>query len=189
MEEAVGTGADGLVAIDATRADDADGRLLFLHHACLHAGGVGTQDDVGVCLDEEGVLHIASRMVVGEVHGAIDVPVVLHLGTFGEGEAEAREDIDDLVLDDGQGMARAKRDGVSGTREVEVVGNSLLSASCGLELVDALGGVVLEFVDVAPHLFLHVVGDGTELIHQRADFTFLTQILDAQCLHLLGCSS
>ena len=43
MEEAVGSGADGLVAIHAARAYHPDRRLLFLHHAALHRAGVGAQ--------------------------------------------------------------------------------------------------------------------------------------------------
>ena len=40
MEEAVGTGADGLVAIDASRTEDAERRLVGFHIVCLVAAGV-----------------------------------------------------------------------------------------------------------------------------------------------------
>ncbi len=68
MEEAVGTIGDGLVAIGAPRADHANGGLRLLHHPALHTGGMRTEDYIGAVLDEEGVLHIARRMVLGEVH-------------------------------------------------------------------------------------------------------------------------
>ena len=40
MEEAVGTGADGFVAIDASRTEDAERRLVRFHIVCLVAAGV-----------------------------------------------------------------------------------------------------------------------------------------------------
>ena len=53
MEEAVCAGGDGLIAIDATRTDDADGGrelavlvVHALHDAGLHGRGVRTQQDV-----------------------------------------------------------------------------------------------------------------------------------------------
>ena len=75
MEDAVGAGRDGLVAEHTTRGDDADGRLMGLHHADLHTRGVGAQQhirslvDIGFLADEEGVLHVAGRMVEREVQG------------------------------------------------------------------------------------------------------------------------
>ena len=64
----MGTIADGFVAIDASWADDADGWLLHLHHTALYGTGVGAKDNVRMALDEEGVLHVACRMVFGKVH-------------------------------------------------------------------------------------------------------------------------
>ena len=94
VEDAMGAGRDGLVAEHSARGDDADGRLVGLHHADLHARGVGTQQhirglvDIGLLADKEGVLHVACRMVEREVQGGEHVIVVLNLGTFGDGEAE-----------------------------------------------------------------------------------------------------
>ena len=68
VEEAVCTVADSLVTVYTARSDDADWGLARLHHAALYATGVCAQDDVGVCLDEECVLHVACGMILGEVH-------------------------------------------------------------------------------------------------------------------------
>ena len=62
--------------------------------------------------NEEGVLHVAGRMVGSEVHLGEDMEIVFHLGTVGQYEAHATEDVDDLVGDDGQRMACAKGNGV-----------------------------------------------------------------------------
>ena len=72
VEEAVGTGGDCLVAVNAAGADDADGRLVALHRAYLNRAGVAAQHDIAghilvVLLNEEGVLHIAGRMVGSKV--------------------------------------------------------------------------------------------------------------------------
>ena len=69
MEEAVCTVADGLVAINAARTDDAERGLLHLHDTALDGAGVSTQDDVGMALDEEGVLHVSCGMIFSEIHG------------------------------------------------------------------------------------------------------------------------
>ena len=106
MEETMCTGRDCFVAIDAAGADDTNRRLCAFHDASLHTAGVRTKDDVGMRLHKERVLHVSCRMVICKVHGTIDVPVILHFGTLGEREAQTREDIDNLVLHDGERVAR-----------------------------------------------------------------------------------
>ena len=69
MEETVGTSRDGLIAIHTTWAEHTNGGLLLFHHTSLNRTGVGTEDDVWMCLDKERVLHVAGRMIVREVHG------------------------------------------------------------------------------------------------------------------------
>lgn len=61
-------GRDGFVAIYSSWADDSDWRLLLLHYAALHGTCVSSEDDVWARFNEEGVLHIACGMIVGEVH-------------------------------------------------------------------------------------------------------------------------
>ena len=93
VEEAVGAGGNGLVAVNATRADDANGRLVALHCAYLNRAGVAAQHDVAghvllVLLDEESVLHVACGMVGSKVQCTEHMPVVLNFGTIGDGKAQ-----------------------------------------------------------------------------------------------------
>lgn len=132
------TGCDGLVAIDATRTDDADGSrqlavlgMHLLHHSGLNGRGVGAEQDVlgdivGMLADEESVLHVTGWMVGSEIHLGEDVVVVFHLRSVGQYESHAREDVDDLVGDDGQRVARTKLDGVGSTCQVDGLVGSLL---------------------------------------------------------------
>ena len=94
VEEAVGAGRDSLVAVNASRADDADGRLVAFHRSHLYRTGVAAQHDVAghvllILLNEEGVLHVAGRMVGGKVQCAEHVPVIFHFRTVGNREAQA----------------------------------------------------------------------------------------------------
>ena len=186
MEEAVCAGADGLVAIYATRADDADGRLLLLHHAALDGAGVGAQYHVGVSLDEEGVLHVACRMVIGEVHGAEHVPVVLHLRTVGQAETQSGEDVDNLVAYDGDGVACAQRGGVGCAGEVGHLLGGLLFIEFVAQGVDMVLRSGLEIVDSHAELSLAFGGNLAKLAHQLGDEALLAEVFDAQFLQLGG---
>ena len=89
MEKTVGTRADGLVAIDASGAENADRRLVCLHIMSLVARRVASQDDVlcniiGVLLYEERVLHIAGGMVGGEVQFCEHVCIVIDFRSVGK---------------------------------------------------------------------------------------------------------
>ena len=68
MEEAVCTVADSFVTVNTSRADNADRRLANLHNTALYRRCMCTQQDVGMTFDEESILHIACRMIFGEVH-------------------------------------------------------------------------------------------------------------------------
>lgn len=114
------------------------------------------------------------------------MPVVLHLGAVGKREAQAAEDVDNLVLDDSEGVARTQLHGVGGTSEVEV---TMVGIGCG-KLLAQLGhtrlGKVFEFINADADFLLHLRGDETEVVHQLGNLSFFTQVLDAQCLQILG---
>ena len=61
MEENVGSGADGLIAVDGAGGDDADRGFVGFHHAELGIGGMGAEEHVFG--DVKGVLHVPCRMV------------------------------------------------------------------------------------------------------------------------------
>ena len=54
-------------------------------------------------------------MILCEVERGEDVPVILDLGTLGDREAEAGEDLRDLLLDERQRVARTEGRGVGAT--------------------------------------------------------------------------
>jgi len=102
MEEDVRSAADGLVAVDGARCDDADGRLVGFHHAELGVGGVCAEEQVGV--DVEGVLHVAGGMVGREVESFEVVVVGVDVGAVLDGEAHAGEHLEDLFHHAGDGV-------------------------------------------------------------------------------------
>ena len=120
MEDAVGAGRYGLVAEHTAGTDDADGKALLLHGANLHRRGVGAQQQrvhmAGA--HEEGVLHLAGRVIGREVEGLEHVVIVLDLRAFGHVVAEFTEDVHDLLTHDGNGVTAAQRVSVSGHGEV-----------------------------------------------------------------------
>ena len=137
-----------------------------------------------MCLDEEGVLHVAGGVVFGEVHRREHVPVVLHLGTIGQGEAHAGEDVDDLVLHDGERVACAQLYGVGRTGEVHLGSTAVVGLEGLFEFGDALCSAGLQCVESHAHLFLLLGRHVTEVGHQVIDGALLAQILDAQCFQL-----
>ncbi len=178
VEDAVRAGADGFVAEHAARADHADREGLGFHRTHLHGGGVGAeQERIQVAGGhEEGVLHLAGRVVRREVQGLEHVPVVLDLGAFRDVIAEFAEDVHDLLPDDGDGVAGTQFERVAGhrqvllRREIHGGGRGLL-----LQLVDLRGDALLELVELLPILPLHLRGDAPELLHQRGDGALLAE--------------
>ena len=190
MEDTVGAGRDGLVAEHAARGDDADGRLVGLHHANLHTRGVGAQQhirglvDIGLLVDEEGVLHVAGGMVEREVQGREHVVVVLDLWTFGDGEAEVREDLVDVATHDRQRVTGTLHVG-GGHAHVEAGIIAVLALKLLQLLFHLLLNRVLQLVELHAHLLAELGGHVLEVGKQGRDDAFLTQISDAEFLQSL----
>ena len=125
-------------------------------------------------------------MVGSEVHLCEHVEVVFHLRTIGEDKAHAREDIDDLVGDDRQRMTRTELDGVGCARQVEGLFARLLRLTLLTQLVDALGGECLQFIDLHADGLLLVGSNVAEVVHQGCDLTFLAEIFQSELFHFLG---
>ena len=85
------------MAVDATGRDEAERRRAPRHRPDLHRRGVGAQHVPAV--DEEGVLHVARRVIGRDVERLEVVPLGLDLGTFLDREAEPGEEADDVALD------------------------------------------------------------------------------------------
>ena len=80
-------GTDGLVAVDPSRTDDPDRRLLPFHRPGLNAAGMGTQQPVGLLMDIKSILHVPGRMVLRKIERCEVVPVVFDLRPFLHREA------------------------------------------------------------------------------------------------------
>ena len=90
----------GFVPVHAPGTDDPHGRLLLLHDADLHRGGVRAKEDVRT--EIEGVRLGPGGMALRDVQRPEVVPVVLDLRPFGEGEPHAVEDLADFAQDLGE---------------------------------------------------------------------------------------
>ena len=143
------------------------------------------QHDVGVLLYEEGVLHVARGMVGGEIQRREDVPVIFHLGSVGDGEAKAREDVDNFVLHDGERMARAERGGVGRAGEVEAAVVVLLGCHASAQLREFFLQGRLQLVKLHAYFPLLVGCHVAEFRHQAVYHAFLAQIFYAQLLKRL----
>ena len=142
-------GGIGVRAEDAARDQHFDGGLFHIHHADLAAAGLGAQHDVIGHI--EGVLHIAGGVILGHIQAGEVVVVILDLGTFVDLKAHAGENVDDLVLDESDGMQAAVQANLRGHGDVHGFGGvagsqgSLLHLD-GQGLILALGPL-LELVD------------------------------------------
>src|SRR2546427_677770 len=78
------------------------------HRPDLHGGGVGAQHELWVAgnADERRVHHGPGGMIGRDVQRIEVVPFVLNLWAFHDPVTHSHEDVDDLLLHDGQGMER-----------------------------------------------------------------------------------
>ena len=140
---------------------------------------------VGMLADEEGVLHVASRMVGSEVHLGEHMEIVFHFRTVSEDKAHTREDIDDLVGDDGERMACTELNGVGRTGQVDGLVTIILCLTLLTQLVDALSGKCLQFVDLHADGLLLVGSHVSEVVHQSRNLTFLAEIFETELFYFL----
>ena len=184
MEDAVRPIGDRLVAEHASGTDHADGRSLVLHRAHLNRRGVGPQQHVGILSDEEGVLHVARRMLGREIERREDVPVVLDLWPLGHGIAQPREDLDDLVLHQRNGVARPRLSGRAGTGHVahRRSRSRLTLLQFAFQGVYALQSGTFQVVDLLSQFALELGRHGLELLHQRIQLALASQNTDAELL-------
>ena len=189
VEEAVGTGADSLVAVYAARAENADRWLMSLHVMCLIVGGMTAQEHIlgyviiVALLDEEGILHVTGWMIGCKVEHSEHVLVVVNLRTLIEGESHTAEDVDDLVLYNSQRMACTQSHRISRTGQVDVVAACVSLFHLLLESVDLGKSSLLQFVDFDTNLFFLVAWHIAEVGHEGIDFTLFAEILDAKLFY------
>ena len=138
------------------------------------------------CWLEEGVLHVAGRVVGGKVHLGEHVQVVLHFRTVGQDKAHTREDVDNLIRHDGQRVACSQFDGVGSTRQVQSVVVALLNLCLLFQGVDALLCQLLQLVNLHAYGFLLVGSHVAEVVHQCRYLTFLAEVFQSQLLYFFS---
>ncbi len=106
----------------------------------------------------KGVLHVARGVVGGDAQLLEIVEVPLDLGAIGDVEAEAREDLDDVVERLRDRMAVAAMAGAAGQRDVELFAMQIFFQ---LALRDALLRLLEERLELGD-------GIGDQLAHARA---------------------
>ncbi len=199
------------MAIGAAGHDDADRRLDrrgditglrllvgLLHDADLYRRGMGAQHalhPVRRGRHEEGVVHFARRMSLGEVERREVVPVGLDVRPFGNRESHVGKDRGDLVghLADRMNAAGCGRRGANRQRDINALGGEpgfeCLCLQLGALGLDPAGHLVLEPVDRrAGHLAL-VRGHLAQGRQQCRDGALLADGSDPQrfnCRFVLG---
>ena len=190
MEEAVCACRDCLVAVHTTWAQHTDWRLLAEHGACLYAGGVGAKQNIGwllhanLLLNEERVLHVASRVLWCEVKQRVNVVIVLYLRAFRYGKAHASEDVDDLLTHKRKWVTCTQCNRVRSTGEVEFLGCCF--SAIGLyrfaQLIDTCLVSLTQCVECLTNLTFLLFRYFAKLVEEFGNQTFLTEVFDAQCL-------
>ena len=177
---------DSLVSEHSAGADNADRGLLVLHSAHLDRAGVRSEQDIGVLLNEEGVLHIPRRVLRREVQRREDVPVILHLRALSNSVTQPREDIDNLPANKRDGVARANT--ILTARTCHITNSSrrcLCSISSHLlQCINTRSGSSLNQVNLLTQLPLLLRSNLLELLQNVVQLTLATKNLDTKILNL-----
>ena len=124
-------------------------------------------------------------MVSGKVQHGEHVLVVVDLGTVVECEAHALEDVDDLILDNGQRVTGTQSDRVGRTRQVLVVVAGIGRGDLLAQGVDLVLSGFFQFVDLDAYGLFLVSGHIAEVCHDGIDLTFFAQILESELLDVV----
>ena len=116
------------------------------------------------------------------------VPVVLDFGAVGHGIAQAGKDLDNLVFDQRNRMARTELFGRAGTGHVLRGGAVAFRGVLQLfaQVVYLFERRGLELVELLTELAFELRGHRFELLHQGVQFAFLAEDFDAELLDF-GC--
>jgi hypothetical protein len=129
-------------------------------------------------------------VVVGRVEGREVVVLELDLGTLGDAESEAHEDVLDLALHLRQQVGRAARHGIAGQRHVDGRGLQL-----GVELprLEAIAQLAVQLLERGAHAVQllapsspQLCGEIAQLAQGPGERTRAAQGLDARVLELDG---
>ena len=186
MEHAVRPRTDCFVSENSTRHDDAHGRFALLHFPHLHGRRVRPQQHIRFPVHKERVLHIAGRVLFGEVEATENVPVVFDFRPFRHHKSHALENADDLPSDHAQRMVSSH--GKSATRACPIELRSTVTGGLRLTrsaLSNALLNLLFELINELSKLALLLVRGGLEVRHHILHFSLSPQPLNAKCFHLV----
>ena len=175
VENAVASGADRLVAVHLAGADHPNRRLLVEHHAHLHRRGVRAEQHVPLgfaASDEEGVLHVAGRVVRRKVQAVEVVLVEFKLRAGGDAESHRGENTFHVAQHLLHRMLGAAERATSRKREVERwrgVRRGFSETAFGVS--DPCLRRLLERVEQLPYARSVSGIDGFELAEQARDFS------------------
>ena len=102
--------------------------------------------------------------------------VILHLRPVGKGEAHALEDIDNLILHDGERVTGTKCHRIWCTCEVYTLCVRLSLLCVLFEGFYLLDSQLFQLINLYADLFLHVGRNIPELCHEHSDLTFLAEV-------------
>ena len=175
-------GGVGIDAIGAARRNNPDGLLVVQHGAHLHRRRVGAQHmrrPVGLRRHIERVLHLAGRVVGGNVQLGEIVIVEFHVRAFGHGETHIGEDSGDFFQHLGNGMHAALRLGAGRQGDVDLFrGQPRIQrrvAQCGFACRNRVGHRIAQAVEHGPLGFAVLRAHGAQSFHQFADAALLAQ--------------
>ncbi len=187
VEERRVRGVHRVRAVDAAGADDADGRLLLLHHAHLHRRGLGAQQDLVV--DIERVLRVARRVVLRHVQRLEIVVVVFHLRPAHDVEPEADEDLLDFIQLDAQRVLVAQLPGRAGQGDVDLFALQALLRLRFAQLLRAGGELRFDLgadpVRRLPHGGALLRGKPAHLLQNGRQLPLFAEVADAQAFQRL----
>ncbi len=129
--------------------------------------------------DKEGVLHVTGRMIGSEVHLSEHMQVIFHLRTVGKDESHTRENIDNLVSDNGQWMTGTQLNRVGSACQIDSITFTFLCLAFLAELIDTFCGKCFQLVDFHTNGLLLVGSHITEISHQCRNLTFFAEIFQS----------
>ena len=182
----MGTRRDRLIPEHTARHDEPHGRVSAFHFPNLNRTGVGPEQDVWISLYEEGVLHVAGRVLWREVEPTEDVPIVLNFRAFRHGKAHVLKNLDNFPTHHLQGMVCAKGQSAGGPGGIFSRGFRL-SHSRLLCLAHLVLHGLLQGIQHGTQFPLLVTGHLLESGHQILHFPFAAQVGNAERLHRFRC--
>src|SRR5690606_30316791 len=110
MEETMCTCRNSLIAVHPARHNGTERWLACFHQSNLNGRGMRTQGNIITILflDKESILHITRRVLRWKIQGREVVPVIFDLRSFGNDKTEFLKNLNDLLADQRQRMARAQ---------------------------------------------------------------------------------